>query len=118
MPLGEKDATKLTDIVSWARKAVSILGGGGFEALMALEEKRLALTRCIEVVGEAAHDVSPAVKAALPGIPWTAMYGMRNRLIHEYGNTNYRVVFHVVNDDLPVVAATIASFLIQQGHVV
>ncbi len=85
---------------------------------MANEEKRLALVRCIEVIGESGHEVSAAIKAALPSVPWPAMYGMRNRLIHDYGNTNYRVVFDVVNDDLSALAQTVAAFLAQQGYVV
>ncbi len=69
----------------WSRKAIFILGPATYQELMANEEERLALVRCIEVIGEAGHEVSPPVKAMLPSIPWPAMYGMRNRLIHDYG---------------------------------
>jgi uncharacterized protein with HEPN domain len=40
---------------------------------------------------------------------------MRNRLIHDYGNTNYRVVFDVVNGDLPGLVVMIATYLAEQG---
>ena len=46
------------------------------------------------------------------------MYGMRNRLIHDCGNTNYKVVHDVVTNDLPGLASVLASFLAQHGHVV
>lgn len=118
MPLEERDATRLRDMLLWSRKAVFILGGRSYDELMANEEKRLALVRCIEVIGEAGHEVSPAVQALMPSIPWPAMYGMRNRLIHDYGNTNYQVVYDVVKGDLPGLAAALALFLAQNGHVV
>jgi uncharacterized protein with HEPN domain len=116
MPLDVRDATKLRDMVVWSRKAIFILGNRSYEELMANEEKCLALVRCIEVIGEAGDKVSPAVKSVLRSVPWPAMYGMRNRLIHDYGNTNHRVVFDVVTDDLPGLAARIATFLTEQGQ--
>ena len=118
MPLEDRDVSRLRDMLTWTRKAIYMLGSVSYDDMMANEEKRLALVRCLEVIGEAGHDVSPAVKAALSTIPWPAMYGMRNRLIHDYGNTQYPVVFDVVKNDLPGLASTIATFLDQHGHAV
>jgi hypothetical protein len=75
MPLEDRDASRLRDMLLWSRKAIFILGSATYEAMMANEEKRLALVRCLEVIGEAGHDVSPPVKALLPsfrGLPCTA----------------------------------------------
>ena len=66
MQLEERDVVRLRDMLLWSRKAIFILGQRSFDELLANEEKRLALVRCIEVIGEAGHDVSPAVKDALP----------------------------------------------------
>ncbi len=116
MPLDERDATRLRDIVIWSRKAIAILGRRSYDELMTNEEKRLALVRCVEIIGEAGENVSPGVKSALASIPWPAMYGMRNRLVHDYGNTNYRVVYDVVSGDLPGMAGQVATFMAEQGH--
>jgi uncharacterized protein with HEPN domain len=116
MPLEDRDASRLRDMLLWSRKAIFILGAATYEAMMANEEKRLALVRCLEVIGEAAHEVSPSVKAMLSSIPWPAMYGMRNRLIHDYGNTHYPIVFDVVHNELPGLASTVADFLAQEGR--
>ncbi len=118
MPLEERDEVRLRDMLLWSRKAILILGERSFDELLANEEKRLALVRCIEVIGEAGHDVTLTVKEALPQVPWPAMYGMRNRLIHDYGNTNYKVVHDAVTNDLPGLASILASFLAQHGHAV
>ena len=64
-------------MMAWSNKAIFMLGNRSYEELMANEEKRLALVRCIEVIGEAGDKVSSPVKSALPAIPWPAMYGMR-----------------------------------------
>lgn len=116
MPLDGDDLARLRDMVIWSRKAIDILGGLSCDAMMDIEEKRLALVRCIEVIGEAGQKVSPAVKSMLPAVPWSSMYGMRNRLIHDYGNTNYEVVYDVVTGDLPGLGSAISAFLVEQGH--
>jgi uncharacterized protein with HEPN domain len=54
----------------------------------------------IGVIGEAAKNISPAFKAAHPAIPWRAMAGMRDRIVHEYFRTNIRRIWDVVADDL------------------
>jgi uncharacterized protein with HEPN domain len=116
MRLEDADAARLRDMVVWSRKAIAILGSNSFATLMVNEEKRLALVRCLEIIGEAGQKVSVAVKTGLPMVPWPSLYGMRNRLIHDYGNTNYEVVYDVVVEDLPAMASAIDGFLAQHGR--
>jgi uncharacterized protein with HEPN domain len=72
---------------------------------------RHGVVRCVEVIGEAGHQVAPGVQAMLPAIPWHLMWGMRNRLIHDYGNTDLRIVHKVVCEELPGLVSAIESFL-------
>jgi hypothetical protein len=39
------------------------------------------------------------------------MWGMRNRLVHDYGNTNYKILHDVVSANLPGLIATVETFL-------
>lgn len=34
-------------------------------------------------------------------IPWGAMFGLRNRIVHEYGNVDLKVVYETLKDDIP-----------------
>lgn len=46
-----------------------------------------AVIRSIEIVGEAANktrNADPDFAARHPQVPWDAMYGMRNRIVHDY----------------------------------
>jgi uncharacterized protein with HEPN domain len=54
----------------------------------------------IAVMGEAAKNISPAFKAAYPDIPWRAIAGIRDRIVHEYFRTNTRRIWDVVVDDI------------------
>jgi uncharacterized protein with HEPN domain len=54
----------------------------------------------IAVIGEAAKNISAAFKAAHPEIPWRAIAGTRDRIVHEYFRTNTRRIWDVVVDDI------------------
>ena len=55
----------------------------------------------IAVIGEAATALPESVRAATPQIPWKAVRGMRNRLLHEYFGVRLDTVWETVGSDLP-----------------
>jgi uncharacterized protein with HEPN domain len=59
------------------------------------------LVRLIEIIGEAASRVSPATRAEVPTLPWAAIVGMRNRLVHGYYDVDLDVVWNTLVVDLP-----------------
>jgi uncharacterized protein with HEPN domain len=69
-----------------------------------LDEDRMllfALVHAIEVLGEAASRRSEETRATHTGIPWRAIIGMRNRLIHAYFEINTEVVWQTVTQEIP-----------------
>ena len=60
-----------------------------------------AVVRAIEVVGEAASKLSEEFRAAHPSIPWRAIIGMRNRLIHAYFDIDTQTVWETTTQELP-----------------
>ena len=34
-------------------------------------------------------------------IPWGAMFGLRNRIVHDYGNVDLKVVYETLKYDIP-----------------
>ena len=62
---------------------------------------RLALTRAVEIVGEAAAQISAAGREAMPAVPWPQIAGMRNRLVHAYFDINLNILWDTVQLALP-----------------
>ena len=60
-----------------------------------------ALVRAIEVIGEAAGQVSKAARSEAPDIPWPLIVSMRNRLIHAYFDVNHDILWNTVITELP-----------------
>ena len=34
-------------------------------------------------------------------IPWSAIKGLRNRIVHDYGNVDYGIIYETVIDEIP-----------------
>ncbi|MEX0801106.1 MAG: HepT-like ribonuclease domain-containing protein [Dehalococcoidia bacterium] len=66
----------------------------------------LALTRLLEILGEAARGVSGETRAGHPHVPWAQMTATRDRLIHGYFNVDLDIIWEIVSHDLaPVIDA-------------
>ena len=52
---------------------------------------RRAVERCLEIIGEAAKSVSPAVTEAHPEIPWSDLAKVRDRLSHHYHRVDHGI---------------------------
>lgn len=41
-------------------------------------------------------------KKAHPDVPWLAIKGMRNRIVHDYGDVNMAIVYDTVSKGIPL----------------
>ena len=65
------------------------------------EMLRLALTKLVEIVGEAAKQVGPDTRARFPRVEWIDAARMRDRLVHHYFDVDVDVLWATVTEDLP-----------------
>lgn len=70
-----------------------------------------SLVRCIEIIGEAASQVTKDTQQQCSAIPWPSMIAMRNRLIHAYFDIDLDRVWDTVIDDLPPLISTLEALL-------
>jgi len=101
MKKGRVPAEFLTDIVETSQKAFSFIEGMTFEEFEGDEKTVFAVIRALEVVGEAAKNVPEEIRQMAPDVPWRAVAGMRDKLIHDYTEVELRIVWTTVQVDLP-----------------
>jgi uncharacterized protein with HEPN domain len=63
------------------------------ETFLARDYLQDAVIRCLEIVGEATKRLSPELRLLHPGVPWRAMAGMRDVLIHAYDRVDLEEVW-------------------------
>jgi uncharacterized protein with HEPN domain len=52
-------------------------------------------------ISENAKKLSEAYKSKMCHIPWNAMYGLRNRIVHDYGAVDLEIVYTTLKEDIP-----------------
>ena len=70
-----------------------------------------AVIRQFEIIGEAANNVSPKQKLALPNIPWREAISMRNFVVHDYFRVDYERVWDTLQKDIPKLKRDIKKIL-------
>jgi uncharacterized protein with HEPN domain len=60
-----------------------------------------AVVRNIEIIGEIAKQIPDNIKNDIPEIPWKALSGIRNRIVHEYFNIDVSIIWQIITKDLP-----------------
>ncbi len=86
--MAKTDAVRLQHMIDAAQKALTFTHGRSRRDLDDDEMLALAVVRLVEIVGEAAKNVSDSTKAHSPHIPWRQIAGTRDRLSHAYFEVN------------------------------
>ncbi len=53
--------------------------------------------------------IPDSVKTQYPDIPWRDIAGMRDKLIHDYFNTDVEIIWRAVEEDVPQLKMTIST---------
>lgn len=94
-----------------AREAIVFSQGRVADDLRTDRMLLLSLIKEIEIVGEAASQISDETRSAYPEVPWAIVRAMRNRLIHAYADVNTAIVWKTIEEDLPKLAADLERIL-------
>lgn len=64
-------------------------------------DKKLAILRRLEIIGEATKNLSKKYRNEHPEIPWKKMAGLRDIIIHNYYELEEDVIWNVIQYKLP-----------------
>lgn len=75
------------------------------------DEKKAAVARYFEILGEAASRLSDELKAQHPEVPWRVATALRNALIHDYIKIEYPELWKTAKKDIPVMCPQLKAIL-------
>jgi uncharacterized protein with HEPN domain len=65
----------------------------------------------LQVIGEAANNLSPGLVAVHPAVPWRKITGLRHVIVHRYFGMDLAIVWRTVTEDLPALDASVREIL-------
>ena len=93
---------RLIDIIEAIEIVRGEMLGITLQAFEPDRRKRWLVERGIEIISEASRHLPDDIKARHPETPWSKVAGIGNMLRHEYQRIAHDVLWHVVQDNLPL----------------
>lgn len=69
----------------------------------AFQKNTMMVEACVfnlSQIGEYCHSITDEYKKFHPELPWYEMYGLRNRIVHNYDGVNLKLVWEIISADL------------------
>jgi len=70
-----------------------------------------AVVRNFEVIGEAVKRIPPDVLDDYDEVDWKAIAGLRDILIHQYFGISSRIIWDIIQNELPVLEKRVSEML-------
>jgi uncharacterized protein with HEPN domain len=109
------DSVRLRHMLDAARQAMIFAKGKNRADLDADLMLVFAMVKAIEIIGEAANQVTESTRARVPELPWADIIAMRHRLVHAYFDINLDILWQTIQQDLPPLAAALEKVLQREG---
>jgi uncharacterized protein with HEPN domain len=71
---------------------------------------RFASVKQLEIIGEAAKNVTLSTKSAFPNIEWEQVSALRNILVHEYFGIDFDLVWQIIQVDVQDLKKSLETF--------
>ena len=105
------DVDFLKDIQESVRRIREYTDAMAYDRFLADIKTQDAVIRNLEIVGEAAKNISTQLHSKYSDVPWKGMAGVRNRLIHHYFGVNLDIVWDIVTVELPSLESQVEEIL-------
>jgi uncharacterized protein with HEPN domain len=107
----ENDAIRLKHMLDAARKVQVFMTSKTKNDLENDDMLVFAVVRALEIIGEAANQITDVTQQTHSHIAWKDIVGMRNVIVHAYFDVDIDIVWRTIQDDLPLIIEQVETVL-------
>jgi uncharacterized protein with HEPN domain len=101
------DTVPMRHMLDHGREVIAMVEGRTRRDLDTDRLFQLALTRLLEIIGEAVNRVTAAERELYADIPWLNIVGTRHRIVHGYDVVDYDIVWDIATIETPNLVASL-----------
>ena len=109
------DREFLKDMIVACDKIMKYTSNLNYNDFVENEEKVDAVVRNIEILGEAAKNISDELKKEYPEIEWSAIARTRDKIIHFYFGVDTEIIWDIVTIDIPRLRKQLEEIVRKKG---
>lgn len=65
------------------------------------ETLKRAITRALEIIGEATKNLNIDFRLKYSSVPWSYMAKLRDKIIHHYQGVDYETIWNIITQEIP-----------------
>ena len=88
-------------LLAYSEKVIGYCEGMDYEQFASDSKLVEACVFNLSQMGELANRVDAAYAETHSQVPWRLLYGLRNRIVHDYEGVNLQLIWQIIGDDLP-----------------
>jgi uncharacterized protein with HEPN domain len=75
-----------------------------------------AITRSLEIIGEATKNLNIDFRHKYNNVPWSYMAKLRDKIIHHYQGVDYETIWNIITQDIPELHFQIETILNEHNN--
>ena len=107
----DRDLDKLEDILTATADIAGFVAGLDYASFVAERGRRYPILHAFTIIGEASNQLSPALRARHPSVPWRRIIDFRHRVVHGYGLLDLEQTWQISVDFAPELRKQIQAVL-------
>ena len=107
----DKDAVIVNKLIHYSNDISTYIANLDKTAFINDSKTMAACAFCLGQIGELTKKISPEFKENHPQIPWHKIYGLRNRLFHDYDGVDKLQMWIVIREDIPKLKKDLAALI-------
>ena len=96
-------------MLRYANKVCEYCKGVSYEEFRANDMLIEACVFNLGQIGELTTKLGEAFKKENTQVAWAQIYGLRNRIVHDYEGVNLRLIWEIISDDMPELRSALNS---------